>query len=343
MKTKLIKRILLMLMFISWPGIFLIAQDIHFSQFNTTPLNLNPANTGFFNGTHRLMINHRSQWSSVTIPYSTFSAGFDMHLLTRKFRQDIFGAGVVINRDKAGDSEFGTTQVNISFSYIKALNKRNNHFLSIGIQPGFAQRSINYTALKFDYQYNGEHYDPNQDNGEVFTNESFTFFDIGGGIHWYYQTGKRSNLNGGVSIFHLNGPKQSLLNNSDIRLDQKLTAYFNCQFELSDKIDLMPSFLVNFQGPYSEVIYGSKLKIIRTRNTHFYSAINIGLFIRHNDAAIVMLGLDHRKFNFGLSYDINYSGLSSASDSRGGFELSLIYTLNSLKQQKITEVPCPIF
>ena len=54
------------------------AQDIHFSQFANSPLNLNPAQTGLFNGDYRIMANQRSQWSAVPIPYSTFSLGADM-------------------------------------------------------------------------------------------------------------------------------------------------------------------------------------------------------------------------------------------------------------------------
>ena len=38
------------------------AQDIHFSQFNMSPGNLNPAFTGFFDGDVRGVANYRSQW-----------------------------------------------------------------------------------------------------------------------------------------------------------------------------------------------------------------------------------------------------------------------------------------
>ncbi|MEK7227019.1 MAG: type IX secretion system membrane protein PorP/SprF, partial [Bacteroidota bacterium] len=44
------------------------AQDIHFSQFLSSPMNLNPALAGQFDGDHRFVMNHRNQWSSVTVP-----------------------------------------------------------------------------------------------------------------------------------------------------------------------------------------------------------------------------------------------------------------------------------
>ena len=56
------------------------AQDIHFSQFNNSPLNLNPAQTGLFNGDWRFVGNLRNQWSSVPVPYRTFSLSTDTTL-----------------------------------------------------------------------------------------------------------------------------------------------------------------------------------------------------------------------------------------------------------------------
>jgi len=344
MTGKIHIRIFIILVIIQLPVMYeCFGQDIHFSQFNNSPLNLNPANTGFFLGTTRVVLNHRNQWSSVTIPYSTFSAGVDMQVFKRKFFQDIFGAGITLNRDKAGDSEFGTTQANLSFSYIKALNRKNNHFVSVGIQTGMAQRSVNYTRLVFDNQYNGDLYDPNLFHGEQFSRESFWFADISGGLHWYYQAENRLHFNAGIGGFHLNTPKQSLLNDGDVKLDSKFILYGNNQSELNDKMDLLPGFFLAFQGPYTEVVYGSQIKFIRNKNTNFYSAINAGIYIRHNDAVIAVLGLDHRKISVGLSYDINFSGLKAASNYMGGFEISGIYIFNKTRQQKIKEVPCPIF
>ena len=53
-------------------GLTGMAQDIHFSQFYFSPLNLNPAATGIFDGDYRIAGNHRQQWRSVTTPYTTF-------------------------------------------------------------------------------------------------------------------------------------------------------------------------------------------------------------------------------------------------------------------------------
>ena len=41
------------------------AQDIHFTQWMFSPLNLNPAETGRFDGDYRVVGNYRSQWGAV--------------------------------------------------------------------------------------------------------------------------------------------------------------------------------------------------------------------------------------------------------------------------------------
>ena len=82
-----------------------LAQDFHFSMNQLSPLNLNPAIVGNFDGDFRINSNHRSQWSAVTIPYSTYSISADLN--TKKQ----LPIGFVINQDRAGDSKFNTIQI----------------------------------------------------------------------------------------------------------------------------------------------------------------------------------------------------------------------------------------
>src|SRR5438309_1911526 len=98
---------------------FSSAQDIHFSQFNRSSLNLNPANTGFFDGDFRFSGIHRNQWKSVTVPYKTYSGSFDMTTPYPNAENNLIGAGIVFNSDKAGDSEFGIVEGALSTSLIK--------------------------------------------------------------------------------------------------------------------------------------------------------------------------------------------------------------------------------
>ena len=55
-----------------------MAQDIHFSQANMTPLLINPANAGS-EYTIRGILNYRSQWGSVSSPFVSMMAAYDMN------------------------------------------------------------------------------------------------------------------------------------------------------------------------------------------------------------------------------------------------------------------------
>jgi len=322
---------------------FSYAQDIHFSQYNMSPLNLNPATTGFFEGTYRFTLNNRTQWRAVTTPYTTTSVSADKQLLKRSFKQDMFGAGLVIYRDKAGDSDFGTTQINGSFSWIKALNKKSNQYISFAIQPGIAQRTINYEKLMFDSQYNGSSYDPNLSNNEQFSTKNFFFFDINAGAYWFYKYKKNLSFDGGLALFHLNTPHQSLFDNKNIRLDRKLVINANSVVNINPKFDLLPSILFMNQGKYRELDLGAALRYINDPRVVNYMAFSFGLWLRAKDATLLSAQIDYHKVSLGISYDINISNLTPASNERGGLEIALKYILDKKGPVIIRSVPCPIF
>ena len=163
MNTLIIKIITLIILIINFQ--LIIAQDIHFSQFNNSPLNLNPALIGDFNGEFRFVGNQRTQWSSVTAPYTTFSISAD----AKQVFDSPIGAGFSIYNDETGDSDFRTTQIGLGGSYMIYL-KDSSQTLTFGLQPVFVQRSINYNKLQFDNQYNGAVFDANLSNGENFGN-----------------------------------------------------------------------------------------------------------------------------------------------------------------------------
>jgi type IX secretion system PorP/SprF family membrane protein len=338
-----IRRMIVLFFFCSG-SMLLSGQDIHFSQFMTSPLMLNPATTGFFNGTYRLALNGKNQWQAVTKPYQTMSLGFDMSPIQRRYHRDAFGAGILINADIAGDSKFSTTAPSLSLSYIRSLNRRGSQMLSVGLMAGWVFRSINYSALHFDNQFNGSYYDPDLANNEDFSLRNYNYFDLGTGIHWHYQISRESSAYAGLGVFHLLKPKQSFMDDNSIRLDVKWSGYAGAQFSVSQTVDLLPQFLFLKQGPYREVLIGARAKYMKNRYSPMeYASLNVGIFYRNKDAMVFMTGFDYKGFEFGLSYDMNVSALKPASYYKGGLEFSLIYMYSKFKHKRRREIPCPIF
>jgi len=110
-----------------------------------------------------------------------------------------------------------------------------------------------------------------------------------------------------------------------------------------DKIDLAPTFQLMNQGEYYEYLFGSMVKFIINEDEDDFVSVNLGLYMRYNDAGIAMLGMDYKRFSLGISYDINYSDLQTASGLRGGFEFSVIYMFGKNRKKGVRKMYCPIF
>jgi type IX secretion system PorP/SprF family membrane protein len=330
------------LMLLLWLSAFsAAAQDMHFSQYLSSPANVNPALSGLFDGDYRFVANHRNQWSSVSVPYTSFSGSADMKLRIPALKREMFGAAFLINSDKAGDSEFGTTHASLSFSYIKRMNKDSSLFVSLGLLGGFTQRSINYQKLTFDNQYNGDFFDPSASSGEVFVDTRFVYFDLSSGINVLYSPKGKYGFNLGFSLSHLNRPVQTFFGNDEIRLHRKYLFHISGTYKLNNKIQLIPSLLYEKQNTLRELVFGSSVKLSQLTKNLDSRALYLGLHFRTSDALILSTGIDYNDLNIGFSYDINTSDLRPASHGRGAYEISLIYILRKFKPLTTSKKFCP--
>ena len=324
------------------------AQDIHFSQFNESPLTLNPALTAS-NVDFRAIINYRNQWRSVTEPYQTYGASVEFKLgLTQWAKVDkgrrtgLFtiakknlAFGINFFRDKAGDAAMGTTQVNLSVASHLPLDKYNN--LSIGIQGGFAQRSIDYAKIRWDNQYDGTSYNSALQSGEPNSPSNFFYGDYSAGIQWNYGKGEmyiaannELKANAGFSVYHVSQPTQSFIGENE-RLFMKFGLNGGLVYGVKNSnVLLAPSFMFLNQGKQQELNIGTMIKYKLESDTKYTgykqsSAVALGLFFRNKDAIILVTQIENKQYAIGLSYDFNISKLATASNARGGFELTLRY------------------
>ncbi len=319
----------------------LSAQDIHWSQFQSSPLNLNPAITGFFNGDYRFIGNHRSQWKSVTKHYSSFSGSLDASLGGLSTERNRYSAGLLFNNDKAGDGALGLTQFALSGSLIRTLDKNSVHFLSVGFQAGFVSRSINYSDLNFDEQYDGDVYDPNQPNSENFNNSKHSYPDISLGIAWLMQTEEKFKLGAGFSVQHINRPDDSFFSNP-AKLFPRIQADIKTDFPVASRFDLVPSVLFMNQGSFNEFTGGTSVRYRISELPGRTYAFYLGGWFRQSDALIASAGIDYNNLNVGVSYDFNTSDLDRASNGKGGYEISLVYIIRKVKPIGI-KPPCPLY
>ncbi|MCD6067412.1 MAG: hypothetical protein K0S33_2238 [Bacteroidetes bacterium] len=317
------------------------AQDIHFSQFSMSPLNLNPAFTGFFDGDYRGAANYRSQWTTVPVSYSTVSVSADMNTDLKKLKSNRVGAGILFNNDVAGDSKYGTTQFYIPLSYIHMLSADSNLFLSLGLQPGISNVGFRTNKLTFDSQWDGDAYNPALSTGENFPLMKRTYFDINTGMALQYRIKQRSAVTLGIGLSHLGTPKISYFKNEDIQLDPKFNTYLSFTYPVATQIDLSAEYLFQKQGTYKENVFG--LKAGYNFLSEVKQNVNMGFYLRAKDALITRIGYDFRNWQFGMSYDINTSAFKAATNRRGAIEFGVICIIQKPKAFVPKQRPCPIY
>ncbi|MGC9331882.1 MAG: PorP/SprF family type IX secretion system membrane protein [Bacteroidales bacterium] len=313
------------------------AQDIHFSQYMFSPMNLNPAETGNFDGDYRFVVNHKRQWMSFADAYNTFSGSVDRQFLKEKKLRP--GIGMLLNNDIAGDGDFGTLQVGIPVSLLYAME---NTSLYVGGMASWVQHSFNYSAFYFGSQYTGHQFDPSLPTGETIDADRFSYYDFSAGAGGNYKYSDSLRFNAGVSVQHITQPVKSFYQNEEMQLNMRWQAYVQADFIIDKHISLQPTVLFMTQGKYKEYNFGSNIEF--DINPLGLRSVFAGLHVRARDASILIFGLDYNKIRFNLSYDINLSGLTTISKGRGGVELSVIYLFQKLNL--LTNPPvkkCPEF
>lgn len=322
-----------------FPSSEMKAQDIHFSQFPASPMNLNPAQTGLFNGAYRFVANYRSQWIT-PVPYTTLSGSADMETLKFASINGKLGLGVLFNYDRAGDSKLSLSQIGVSLAYAQALDK--NNILSVGFQSSVGQRAYKTDNLTFDRQFIDGVFDGNNPTNETFANTSFGFVDMAAGLNYRLQMSDRTFFDIGGAMFHINRPQQSFFENAEIKLPRKITGSISGSAQLAENFDILPAFIFQRQGEYQEMVFGTSLKMHLEQKRTKELGVLVGIWSRWDDAIIASAGVHYKEWKVGLSYDINISEFNVATNGNGGPELSVIYIIKKVEDPKWQKV-CPIF
>ena len=322
----------------------LLAQDRHFSQFYSSPLTLNPALTGAFDGKYRVGALYRDQWRGLLEqPYQNFSFG------ASKSNPDKMGLGLLFYRDIINSLDFSTTQIALSGAYHKSLDLGSTQFLSLGFQLGLSQRNVNYDNLTFQDQWNGVN-GYSLPRGERLPENNFGYSDLSTGINYSINPEPKVAFFAGLAYHHFNKPNVSFFKGADIPkqpLYSRISAQLAAQFPINKEHTLMmsPRILVASQGPHFEVNAGTNFRIEVDKT--YGTSLHLGGWVRpvknidgfNIDAVVLMAGLEYNSVLLGFSYDLNLPTLQKYKRTANVFEISLIY----LGEFENDELLCPTF
>lgn len=309
-------------------------QDVHFSQFFSSPLNLNPSHTGNFIGDWRISNIYRNQWSQIGNPFQTVSFGFDNQIY---IKDEKLSLGLVYLNDQSGGSYLVSDKVYFCLAYHKNVGK---NILSGGVQTGYVKKSPKRFTFPDQFDKNTGTFNPDLNTGATFSTNEASYLDINVGLNLKLNLGKFKPEIGGA-LFHVTKPNETLLGNDDV-LPIRKVAHFGGYLDLGKGKKIEPNVLFMEHEKASDLLMGANF--VLPVGSDKMKSIYVGGYYRDGlsrnyDAGIIVMGMNFNKLDIGVSYDINISGLSEITNNKGAFEISIIYTSFSSIIKEIT-VPC---
>jgi type IX secretion system PorP/SprF family membrane protein len=319
------------------------AQDPNFSQFFVSPLTLNPALTGKFDGLYRVAGNYRAQWPSIYNAYNTGTVSYDAGILQNRIPEfDQFGVGVLALTDKSGQG--GVFQANyaaLSLAYHKALDENGFHQLGLGFQGAYTDKRIYPHKAYFEDQLTANGW--TGVTSEVFTNEQLavTYFDMNLGLLYNGSTDGSNNFYAGASMYHVNRHKESF-QGANYLLEPRLTLQGGGMLPIGEFNAVHFSALHSRQANAINTVIGGAYMLNVNQDPRSPTNFYLGTWFRVGDAIIPYVGLEFGEFRVGATYDVNISGLKPGSNMRGGAEFSLIYIKQPV-DPNARKLNCPKF
>ncbi len=315
------------------------AQDPHFSQFFSSPLTLNPALTGKFDGDLRITGDYRNQWPSINRAFITTTASIDFPILRNAIGDnDRWGLGIMAYSDKSANGALNVNYLSLSTAYHKGLDEDGFSQISLGFQGTYSNMMLNTSNLKFEDQLTPFGFTGT--TGEVFSGNTLknSYYDLNAGILYSKSTNETNNFYVGASFYHILRPKQSFTGTYFL-LNQRATVHAGGFFPVGQTTTLHLSGLYSSQAKAHETVLGGAMQLAVSEGDN-PTNVYVGSWIRISDAIIPYIGLEFGGFRLGLTYDVTTSSLKTASESKGGIELSLNYTKRPADSKG---VPCPKF
>lgn len=321
MKNGFIKLVCFYLMVLS--GNVSVAQDHQYSQFFNSPVYLNPALNGQFEGDLRMNLIYRNQWTTLNNGPTYFSASIDYNVPQ-------FGGGVGLLFTHGSEGPAYLTKNNISGIYSYSVGS-SDFVLSFGVQAGFTNRTLNYGNLVFSDQIDRRlGFDPGLVSAaEIPALNNKFYFDTGSGINLV-----AGDFMIGAAAQHLNYPNESFTG-ATARLPMRFNTHLSYIFDLN-KYENVEDYEKSYIIPSVVYYKQSNLQSMSAGIQYKRRAVSAGVLYRSGgemgpSSIVVSLVFDlfinrdgNEKLRFGISHDIPSSKLTYSNTS-GTTEGSVAY------------------
>lgn len=308
------------------------AQDPKFSQYFASPLTLNPALTGYFDGNYRVALNMRQQWANVGEPYNTYSLSGELKLQDEYYYNDIFSIGLSGLYDESFNKVLKSYTYSAGFSYYKFLDPNHNVKIGLAPQVAYVSKSLNFDALTVASQFQNGSFNMSLPNYLDLKNDKLTYFDFNVGANLGLSLNKIS-ASIGYAAYHLTRPQQSLFNDLRIRLPLRHTINLGFRYVSEDLLDLSFSAHRMDEGASHDTIVGGVIGFKPTPESK--TKLNAGIWYQTNGNSFYpYVGFELANLSVGLNYSLFTKNIASYQPKT--FELSIILNDNSFTKFKNT-------
>ena len=317
------------------------AQDPSFSQFFSSPLNINPALTANINADWRLISNLRDQWIGPASPYITGTISFDSKLMQNKIPNmpegNYMGIGCMLMYDHSMNGVVKGAYGSLNLSYSIKLTETDYYTerLGIGFGATYCNKHIDFNRIDFEEQFTGFGFNRNLPSGESSLSGMKGYVSTNAGIT-YSATTEKTNFDVGVAVFHFNNPRQTFLKDENQYLPLRKVAHANFETFINEQWVFNTNGVYQFQAQAKYFSLGAALGY--NVGDEAQTLVTGGLWYWSDNAVIPYFGLAYNNLQFGVSYDITTSKLNQAARKPSTWELSFIVR-GARKDNGV--IPCP--
>lgn len=319
-----------------------LAQDAHLSQFYSSPLNINPASAGNFDGKFRFSSNYRVQWADFNNAFATTTLTGEGPLLLNKFNDATrISLGSVLINDATGNGLLSKQTMAIGIAVKQYLDPDLYHSIAVGMQGSYSRVGLNASKAEFEDELSPTGFDLSTAETLFINGARNSNFDFNVGLQYngYFANGIL--LYTGASAYNLNRSSISLLDPS-VKSPIRYNINFGGYKSLGSKSYIHISSQYQRQSSFQEIIYGGAFEFILVNKKTLNTSAYLGMWFRNMDFIIPYIGLDWNQFRLGFSYDVGFisrSALTYASYQTG--EISLLWVLKTKGLAK--SLQCPKF
>ena len=319
-------------------------QEIPYKQFTATPLLLNPAFAGMFDGNVRANLIYRNVWTAANVPISSIHGSADAPVYTDK-KGNYFGAGGAFAETKSGDDSWRIVSGQVSASFHKRFGSDSDRLkgkgsdLAVGVQGGYAQHDVGLLSSSFVSPTR-----PLVPGSSV--PYSVSMYSVNAGVTYSRSVNKHIGYQVGFSVTDLTGSQDAFLERqkSMVGLSRKYLLTAGCHIAAGAHLQLRPAFIytrrqvTGFNEYYVRYLAGNEFLY----NLGEQTALFCGFWYSWEDIMTINAGLRTRGFRVGVGYDYTVSSLNTAGNGTGGFEVALTY-INPSARAVRRYVPCARF